>query len=108
MRRATPERLQERLPPAIQPYPRLFALAVTHRSSARLPTGENAPHIGGRNDPAKTPVRPGTAYAVRVGVGAVSTAILGIALLGEPANAGRLVSLGLIVAGVICLKFASG
>ena len=49
----------------------------------------------------------GTAYAVWVGVGAVGTAILGIALLGEPANSGRLVSLGLIVAGIIGLKLAS-
>lgn len=49
----------------------------------------------------------GTAYAVWVGVGAVGTAILGIVLLGEPAGAGRLVSLGLIVAGVIGLKLAT-
>ncbi len=49
----------------------------------------------------------GTAYAVWVGVGAVGTAILGIALLGEPANAGRMISLGLIVAGIIGLKLAS-
>ena len=49
----------------------------------------------------------GTAYAVWVGVGAVGTAILGIVLLGEPANAGRLVSLGLIVAGIVGLKLAS-
>lgn len=49
----------------------------------------------------------GTAYAVWVGVGAVGTAILGIVLLGEPANAGRMVSLGLIVAGIIGLKLAA-
>jgi quaternary ammonium compound-resistance protein SugE len=49
----------------------------------------------------------GTAYAVWVGVGAVGTAILGIVLLGEPANPGRLVSLALIVAGIIGLKLAS-
>jgi len=49
----------------------------------------------------------GTSYAVWVGVGAVGTAILGIVLLGEPANAGRLVSLGLIVAGIVGLKLAS-
>ena len=46
----------------------------------------------------------GTAYAVWVGVGAVGTAILGIVLLGEPANAGRLLSLAIIVAGIIGLK----
>lgn len=49
----------------------------------------------------------GTAYAVWVGVGAVGTAILGIVLLGEPANTGRIVSLLLIVAGIVGLKLAS-
>lgn len=49
----------------------------------------------------------GTAYAIWVGVGAVGTAILGIILLGEPANAGRLLSLALILAGIIGLKLAT-
>ncbi len=49
----------------------------------------------------------GTAYAVWVGIGAVGTAILGIVLLGDTANAGRIVSLALIVAGVIGLKLAT-
>ena len=49
----------------------------------------------------------GTAYAVWVGIGAVGTAILGIVLLGDAANAGRIVSLALIVAGVIGLKLAT-
>jgi quaternary ammonium compound-resistance protein SugE len=49
----------------------------------------------------------GTSYAVWVGVGTVGTAILGIVLLGEPANAGRLISLGLIVAGIVGLKLSS-
>ena len=49
----------------------------------------------------------GTSYAIWVGVGAVGTAILGIVLLGEAANAGRLVSLGLIVAGIVGLKLAT-
>ncbi len=49
----------------------------------------------------------GTAYAVWVGVGAVGTAALGIVLFGEPATAGRLVSLGLIVAGIVGLKLAT-
>lgn len=49
----------------------------------------------------------GTAYAVWVGVGAVGTAILGIVLLGEPSNTGRIVSLGLIIAGIVGLKLAS-
>lgn len=49
----------------------------------------------------------GTAYAVWVGVGAVGTAILGIVLFGEAATPGRLLSLGLIVAGIVGLKLAS-
>lgn len=49
----------------------------------------------------------GTAYAVWVGVGAVGTAIFGIVLFGESASAGRLLSLGLIIAGVIGLKLAT-
>jgi quaternary ammonium compound-resistance protein SugE len=49
----------------------------------------------------------GTAYAIWVGVGAVGTAALGIFLLGEPANTGRLLSLGLIVAGIVGLKLAT-
>lgn len=49
----------------------------------------------------------GTAYAVWVGVGAVGTAILGILLFGESANPGRLISLGLIVAGIVGLKLAT-
>jgi len=49
----------------------------------------------------------GTAYAVWVGVGAVGTAILGIVLFAEPATAARLLSLGLIVAGIVGLKLAT-
>jgi len=49
----------------------------------------------------------GTSYAVWVGVGAIGTAALGIVLFGESASPGRLVSLGLIVAGIIGLKLAT-
>ena len=49
----------------------------------------------------------GTSYAVWVGIGAIGTAILGIVLFGESANAGRLISLGLILAGIIGLKLAT-
>ncbi|MFP5408882.1 MAG: quaternary ammonium compound efflux SMR transporter SugE [Gammaproteobacteria bacterium] len=49
----------------------------------------------------------GTAYAIWVGVGAVGTVLLGIVLLGEPANAARLVSVALIIAGIIGLKLAT-
>lgn len=49
----------------------------------------------------------GTAYSVWVGVGAVGTVTLGIVLLGEPANAGRLISVALIIGGIIGLKLAT-
>ena len=46
----------------------------------------------------------GTAYAVWTGIGAVGTAILGIFLFGESREVARLVSIGLIVAGIVGLK----
>jgi quaternary ammonium compound-resistance protein SugE len=46
----------------------------------------------------------GTAYAVWTGVGAVGTAIVGMLLFKEPATAGRLVCLALIVSGILGLK----
>jgi quaternary ammonium compound-resistance protein SugE len=49
----------------------------------------------------------GTSYAVWVGIGAIGTAILGIVLFAEPATAGRLASLALILAGIIGLKLAT-
>lgn len=49
----------------------------------------------------------GTSYSVWVGVGAAGTVILGIVLLGEPANAARLVSVALIIAGIVGLKLAT-
>jgi len=49
----------------------------------------------------------GTAYSVWVGVGAVGTVILGIVLFGEPANAARVISVALIIAGIIGLKLAT-
>ncbi|KAB2313979.1 quaternary ammonium compound efflux SMR transporter SugE [Betaproteobacteria bacterium SCN2] len=49
----------------------------------------------------------GTAYAVWVGVGAAGTVLLGIVLLDEPANAGRMISVALIIAGIVGLKLAS-
>jgi quaternary ammonium compound-resistance protein SugE len=48
----------------------------------------------------------GTAYAVWVGIGAVGAAALGIALFNEPASAGRLVGIALILAGIVTLKLA--
>lgn len=46
----------------------------------------------------------GTAYAVWTGIGTVGTAVAGMLLLGEPAGALRLLSIGLIVAGIVGLK----
>jgi quaternary ammonium compound-resistance protein SugE len=50
----------------------------------------------------------GTAYAVWVGIGAIGTVLLGILLFGEPANPLRLASIGLILAGLVGLKLATG
>ncbi|MDO9409578.1 quaternary ammonium compound efflux SMR transporter SugE [Patulibacter sp.] len=49
----------------------------------------------------------GTGYAVWTGIGAVGTAIVGIAFLGESAAALRLVSIALIAAGIVGLALAS-
>lgn len=49
----------------------------------------------------------GTGYAVWTGIGAAGTAVLGILWFEEPANAGRVASLFLIVAGVVGLKLFS-
>ena len=49
----------------------------------------------------------GTAYGVWVGVGAVGTLILGIVLFGEPVNLGRMLSAGLIIAGIVGLKLSA-
>ncbi|QSI47131.1 DMT family transporter [Thermobispora bispora] len=46
----------------------------------------------------------GTAYTVWVGIGAVGTAVYGMVVLGEPATAGRLICLALIISGVVGLK----
>jgi quaternary ammonium compound-resistance protein SugE len=48
----------------------------------------------------------GTAYAVWTGIGAAGTAVLGMALLGEPRTAWRVASLALILLGVAGLKLA--
>lgn len=49
----------------------------------------------------------GTGYAVWTGIGAVGTAVLGMALLGESRDAARIVCLVLIVAGIAGLKLFS-
>jgi len=49
----------------------------------------------------------GTAYAVWVGIGAIGTAICGIFLFAEAVNAGRVISLLLIFAGIVGLKLST-
>lgn len=49
----------------------------------------------------------GTAYAVWTGIGAVGTAILGMLLFNESREVMRLVSIGLIVAGILGLKLVT-
>lgn len=49
----------------------------------------------------------GTGYAVWTGIGTLGTAIVGMALLGEPVNALRILCLLLIVTGILGLKFSA-
>jgi len=46
----------------------------------------------------------GTAYAIWTGIGTVGTAVFDMMMLNEPAGALRLLSIGLIVAGIVGLK----
>jgi len=48
----------------------------------------------------------GTAYAVWVGIGAVGTAVLAVALFDEPVSLMRVAGILLIVAGIAALKLA--
>ena len=49
----------------------------------------------------------GTGYAVWTGIGAVGTAILGMVLFNEPREIARILCIGLIVVGILGLKFSS-
>ncbi len=46
----------------------------------------------------------GTAYAVWTGLGAAGTVLVGIIALDEPSSAGRVISVGLVLAGIVGLK----
>jgi quaternary ammonium compound-resistance protein SugE len=48
----------------------------------------------------------GTAYAVWTGIGAVGAFVTGVILFADSASAMRIVSIGLIVAGIVGLKLA--
>ena len=49
----------------------------------------------------------GTAYAVWTGIGTVGTALVGIAVFGEPATFVRLACIAMILAGIAGLKMVS-
>jgi quaternary ammonium compound-resistance protein SugE len=49
----------------------------------------------------------GTAYAVWTGIGAVGAAVLGIILFGDSKSVLRLVSIGLIMAGIAGLRISA-
>jgi quaternary ammonium compound-resistance protein SugE len=49
----------------------------------------------------------GTGYAVWTGIGTVGTVLVGILILGEAVTPARIVSIGLIVAGIAGLKLLS-
>ena len=49
----------------------------------------------------------GTSYAVWTGIGTVGAAILGIVIFGESADAGKVICILLIVAGIVGLKLLS-
>jgi len=49
----------------------------------------------------------GTAYAVWTGIGTVGATILGMVFFGEPRDISRVLCIGLIVFGILGLKFIS-
>ncbi|MEX3008571.1 multidrug efflux SMR transporter [Hoeflea sp. TYP-13] len=49
----------------------------------------------------------GTAYAIWTGIGTMGTVLVGIFLFSEPATAVRLACIGLIMMGIVGLKFST-
>lgn len=49
----------------------------------------------------------GTAYTVWTGIGAVGTVVIGVLAFGESADLRRLACVGMVVAGIVGLKFLS-
>jgi quaternary ammonium compound-resistance protein SugE len=49
----------------------------------------------------------GTAYTVWTGIGAVGTFAVGVAVLGEPADATRLAAAALIVCGLVLMRLST-
>ena len=50
----------------------------------------------------------GTAYAVWTGIGTIGTVVFGALLFDEPMTGWRLLCIGLILAGIVGLRFAVG
>ncbi|MBO5653901.1 MAG: multidrug efflux SMR transporter [Candidatus Methanomethylophilaceae archaeon] len=57
---------------------------------------------------AMIPIGAGTAYAVWVGIGAIVTLLMGIALYGESASMKRIFFILLIVSGIVGLNLTAG
>lgn len=49
----------------------------------------------------------GTAYTIWTGIGAVGSFVVGIAVLGEPASAMRMLAAVLIISGLVLMKVSS-
>lgn len=49
----------------------------------------------------------GTAYTIWTGIGAVGAFVVGVIVLGEPANASRIIAAVLIVSGLVLMKLAT-
>lgn len=49
----------------------------------------------------------GTAYPVWTGIGAIGSFVVGVVVLGEPANAGRIAAATLIVAGLVLMRVSA-
>lgn len=49
----------------------------------------------------------GTGYAIWTGIGAIGTAIIGILLLGDSKELGRVICIFVVIAGILGLKFFS-
>jgi quaternary ammonium compound-resistance protein SugE len=77
---------------------RLWVLAAT---GAAMVASVTLLYVAMRNLPL------GTAYAVWTGIGAVGTVMVGILMFGEAASAVRLACIGLILAGILGLKFVT-
>jgi quaternary ammonium compound-resistance protein SugE len=49
----------------------------------------------------------GTAYTIWTGIGAVGAFLVGIAVLGEPVSAMRLIAAALILSGLVLMKLST-